>query len=289
VVEFNEISPLKPADLLNVNVRDHRKILVIDGRVAYTGGINFSSTYSTSSEWISSGDQQTSGWRDTHVAVRGPAAAGFQSLFLKTWHAMGGKEDPQLSTPENLEQQGNEVVAILSAEGGDNVQSEIFHAYLRAIESARERIWITQAYFAPDKDFMDLLRQAAHRGVDVRVMVPGVSDSEMLLNASRSRYGDLLKAGVEIFERQNALLHAKTAVIDGVWSTVGSSNLDSRSFLHNDEVNAIILGRHFAKEMEAQFLKDELESLRVSYGEWRERSLWKKLKEKLSWIVEYWI
>jgi cardiolipin synthase len=119
--------------------------------------------------------------------------------------------------------------------------------------------------------------------------VPGVTDSKLALNASRSRYRQLLEAGIGVYERQNALLHAKTAVIDGIWSTVGSSNLDNRSFVHNDEVNAIIIGDRFAEAMEHQFEFDMQQSRQISLAEWKERSLWKRIAEKLSWIVEYWL
>jgi cardiolipin synthase len=154
---------------------------------------------------------------------------------------------------------------------------------------AEERIWITQAYFAPDKEFLQLLASSARRGVDVRLLAPGLSDSAMVLSASRSRYGDLLEAGVRIFENQNAVLHAKTAVIDGIWSTVGSSNLDYRSFLHNDEVNAIVIGEEFGLEMEKQFLQDMTQAREIELHEWNDRSVWSRFREKLSWTIEYWL
>lgn len=289
LLEFNVVNPLGGDTPLDFNYRDHRKILVVDGRVAFTGGINLSSTYSASSSWPEPEDLKTSGWRDTHIAVRGPAASGFQELFLENWKKIGGEVSAQLQTQHEHDREGVEVVAIISSQGGDEVQSEIFEAYLHAMSVATKRIWVTQAYFVPGDRFMSHLLQAAKRGVDVRVLVPGVSDSNVVLNASRSRYKELLKGGVAVYERQNALLHAKTAVIDGLWSTVGSSNLDYRSFVHNDEVNAVILGRQFALEMEAQFDKDLEESRQITLEEWQDRSIWKRVKEKLSWFVEYWI
>jgi cardiolipin synthase len=157
------------------------------------------------------------------------------------------------------------------------------------MELATERIWITQAYFAPDERFMDTLRQAARRGVDVRVLVPGVTDIDMILFASRARYGDLLYDGVRLFETQDTVLHAKTAVIDGIWSTVGSSNLDYRSFLHNDEVNAIVLGARFGQLMESQFSKDAAAAKPVLLEEWRHRPLRERALETLSRVVDYWL
>lgn len=289
VREFNTLNPLKGETPLDFNRRNHRKILVVDGKVAFTGGINLSSTYSTSSSWPVIDDPKDSGWRDTHIAVRGPAVSGFQQLFIEYWEAMGGNTPVQIRTPGEFDREGAEVVAIISARGGDDIQSEIFEAYLHAMSVAEERIWITQAYFVPNERFMSQLQAAAQRGVDVRVLVPGVSDSDMVLHASRSRYGQLLKAGVAVYERQDALLHAKTAVIDGIWSTVGSSNLDYRSFMHNDEVNAVILGHQFAKEMEGQFRRDLDHSREMSLSQWQNRSIWTRLKEKFAWLVEYWI
>jgi cardiolipin synthase len=154
---------------------------------------------------------------------------------------------------------------------------------------ARDRVWITQAYFAPDDGFLDTLKSAARRGVDVRVIVPGESNSSLVLNASRSRYGALLEAGVRIYETQASFMHAKTAVIDGLWSTVGSSNLDYRSFLHNDEVNAVIFGTEFAGQLEMQFIDDILHSRAIALDEWRDRGVVRRLAEWLSWPVEYWL
>jgi cardiolipin synthase len=123
----------------------------------------------------------------------------------------------------------------------------------------------------------------------VRLLAPGLSDSGLVLSASRSRYGKLLKSGVRIFESQNAVLHAKTAVIDGIWSTVGSSNLDYRSFLHNDEVNAVVIGDEFANTMEKQFLQDVAQAREIELHDWQGRSLWSRFREKVSWAVEYWL
>jgi len=288
LVEFNSVNPVEGGNPLKFNHRDHRKLLVVDGTVAFTGGVNLSGTYTKQSSGKPKRDPVREGWRDTHVEIRGPAARGLETKFTDHWRALGREVEPHAVDGE-MSKEGNSVVAILSAKGGDDEQSEIFAAYIDAVTVARERIWITQAYFAPDDRFMELLKQAAHRGVDVRLLVPGVSDSRLVLNASRSRYTELLKAGVRIYENPNDLLHAKTAVMDGVWSTVGSSNLDYRSFLHNDEINAFILGGDFGQKMEAQFEKD-LESAReITLDQWRDRPFWQKVREKLSWTVEYWL
>lgn len=289
IIEFHNLNPLEGGNPLNFNVRDHRKLLMVDGTVAYTGGINLSNTYSSSSKDRKRKDPKADGWRDTHIAVYGPAVQGFEKIFRDNWTEHGGKPFDLTEAESGHNAAGEEIVAVLSAQGGDGEESPIFHAYLDAMKVARHRIWITQAYFAPDEGFLDELGDAARRGVDVRVIVPGVSDSQLVLNASRSRYGRLLEAGVRIYESNSSLLHAKTAVIDGIWSTVGSSNLDYRSFLHNDEVNAVVFGVSFARSLEDQFLDDIAESRAISLDEWHDRSLFKRVKEWISWPLEYWL
>lgn len=289
LIEFHKINPIDGGNPLNANVRDHRKLLVVDGEVAFTGGINFSSTYSSISGGKPKFDRLKEGWRDTHIAVWGPAVAGFEEIFEANWLGQGGAaEDFPLTLPEPTHE-GQDVIAVLHSVGGDGQESPIYHAYLETMDVAQEKIWITQAYFAPDKSFLEKLAQAADRGVDVRVMVPGFSDSNLVLNASRSRYGYLLKHGVKIYESTLSVLHAKTAVIDGIWSTVGSSNLDYRSFLHNDELNAIIFGQSFAAQMEAQFLVDMNSCEAVSLEEWKKRPIGDRIKEFFSWTIQYWL
>jgi cardiolipin synthase len=289
LIEYNKFDPIDGGNPLNLNNRNHRKLLVVDGLVAFTGGINLSSTYSSRSTGLPKENPVREGWRDTHIEIRGPAVQGLERTFLERWRALGGHlVRPQVVQPDGLPP-GDEVVAILKAEGGDGKQSAIFAAYLDAMRKAEERIWITQAYFAPDREFLELLASCAERGVDVRLLAPGLSDSGLVLSASRSRYGKLLKSGVRIFESQNAVLHAKTAVIDGIWSTVGSSNLDYRSFLHNDEVNAVVIGDEFANTMEKQFLQDVAQAREIELHDWQGRSLWSRFREKVSWAVEYWL
>jgi len=289
LIEFNEVNPIEGGNPFKLNNRDHRKLLVVDNDVAFTGGINLSSTYSSQSTGKPKPKPVDTGWRDTHVAIRGPAVQGFEEIFIKHWRALTEETIPASPNAPLDANLGQELVAILTADGGDGEGSPIFAAYIDAMEVAQSQIWITQAYFAPDKNFMTLLQRAAHRGVDVRILVPGLSDSGLVLNASRSRYKKLLEAGVRIYEVRNDLLHAKTAVIDHVWSTVGSSNLDYRSFSHNSEINAFILGSEFATQMEDQFELDIKNAEEIIASEWRQRSIFSKLTEKLSWTIEYWL
>jgi cardiolipin synthase len=293
VQEFNPIMSPKEGNPFWLNTRDHRKILVVDGKVAFTGGINFSEYYHSSSlHWLRRKTDSPSvidGWRDTHIAVRGPAVASFRKSFLELWSELTGDSCEELEDADPSYRPGEDAVALVTAEGGNERTSPIFEAYMKAIAAAKHSVWITQAYFLPGKNFMDLLRAAAERRVDVRILAPGISDSNLVLLASRSRYGRLLKSGVKIYESTHTILHAKTAVIDGIWSTVGSSNLDSRSCLHNHEANAIIIGRRFGRRMQQQFECD-LEPARViDHEEWKRRPLLQRINEHLCWIVEYWL
>ena len=165
----------------------------------------------------------------------------------------------------------------------------VYLTLMSAFESAQRSIHITMAYFVPDPAFVDVLAAAAQRGVDVVLVLPGFSDSSLVFNAGRSHYGKLLKAGVKIYERRDALLHAKTAVVDGVWSTVGSSNMDWRSFALNYEVNAVVLGPEFAADMEALFQRDVAESVRITPEAWRARGVADRFMEFFSRMFERWL
>jgi cardiolipin synthase len=151
---------------------------------------------------------------------------------------------------------------------------------LSAINSAETQILLTNAYFVPDPQLLASLKEAVQRGVDVRLLLPDKTDSDLVFHASRSYYDELLSAGVKIYERQDALLHAKTALIDGVWSTIGSTNLDWRSFTNNQEINAVILGQDFGQQMQDVFERDLESSKLLTLEEWRKRSIVTRIKEK---------
>lgn len=150
-------------------------------------------------------------------------------------------------------------------------------------------IHLTNAYFVPDPQLRQALADAAQRGVDVHIVLPGKTDSWAVFHAGRSHYDELLRAGVRLYERRDAVLHSKTASIDGVWSTIGSTNLDWRSFLHNDELNAVILGADFARQMDAMFEKDLAASDRIDPEQWQRRSLWLRVQEWVARRFEYWL
>lgn len=288
LIEYHNINPVDGGNPLNANIRDHRKLLIVDGVIAFTGGMNISGTYASSSGGRPK-DPITEGWRDTHISIHGPAVEGFRKIFEDNWVAQGGSVSEEFAHPADLKKAGSDLIASLSSSGGDGSESPIYRAYVEAIRSAKESIWITQAYFTPDKAFLTALKEAGERGVDVRIIVPGISDSKAILHASKSRYGSLMRAGIKIYENTNSLMHAKTAVVDGIWSTVGSSNLDSRSFIHNHEVNAIIFGADFGAQMQAQFNRDIKQCQAVTLTEWKDRSLLDRLKELFYRLFEYWI
>jgi cardiolipin synthase len=289
-LEFNPVNPATAKAGWDVNQRDHRKLLIIDGRTVFLGGINISSVYSGGS---SRGHSKTRPdgelpWRDTDLQIDGPVVAEFQKLFLATWAAQEGEPLAPRNFLPRLEPQGNEVMRAIGS-SPDDAFSLIYVTLLSAINSAESEVWLTNAYFVPDPQLLAALETAASRGVDVRIIVPGSTDSALVFHAGRSYYEELLQSGVKMFERSDALMHAKTAVIDGVWSTVGSTNLDWRSFLHNQEVNAVVLGTEFGDRMRAAFLRDVAKSEQITLEEWRDRSIGVQLKEKLARLWEYWL
>ena len=282
VVEFNPFNPLKTLWKWRPNHRDHRKILVVDGVIAFTGGVNISNVYSKKRHLASgagsSGSEADLPWRDTHVKIEGPAVAEFQRLFLDTWAWVDGPVDPKQKYFLRINERGDSLVMVVGSTPGQSNRIT-YLMYLSAIRNARSSIHLTVAYFSPVSELVKALARAAKRGVDVRIVVPQASDSPVSLRAGEYYYTRLLKAGVKLYRRKGGVLHAKTAVIDGVWSTVGSTNLDLRSFWYNDEANAVILGKEFAVSMEKLFNEDLEESDPLTLEKWKSRPKRNRLKE----------
>jgi cardiolipin synthase A/B len=280
VLEFNPINPLTAKSGWDVNQRDHRKLLIVDGKTAFLGGINISSVYSGGSFSRKSRQRPSGGlpWRDTQIQVEGPVVGEFQKLFLATWEKQKGTPLAAREYSPQLDNKGREVVRAI-ASTSDEPYSLIYVTLLSAINSAETSIHLTNAYFAPDAQLLAALKDAVGRGVDVRMILPSKTDSWLVFNTGRSYYSELLGAGVKIYERRDALLHAKTALIDGVWSTIGSTNLDWRSFLYNDEVNAVILGPEFGAQMQAMFDTDLASSNLITLEAWQHRSIGERIKE----------
>lgn len=286
VVAFNPMNLLKISGKRRVTYRDHRKIMIVDGRVAITGGVNFSQVYSSR---VSGGEQERKTelpWRDTDVQIEGPAVAEFQRLFLDTWGKQKGPALGKRNFFPHLKEAGKDLVQVIGSVSGVENRNT-FIMYVSAISFASNSVHLTNAYFAPDNQTVEALVNAAGRGIDVRIVVPGTTDVPLSLYAGQYYYSTLLNSGVKLYQRRNAILHAKTAVIDGVWSTVGSTNMDFWSFARNDEVNAIILSSEFASQMERMFNWDLAESDQIKREEWEQRPLFPRIKELLAHLFAH--
>ena len=283
VLEFNPLQPNArvPVDL---NRRDHRKLLVVDGAVAITGGVNISRVYENVAPPPGApATADTLPWRDTDVRITGPAVAQFQRLFMTTWHEQHGPPiPPPVRSPGWI--RGRARVAAIDGTPGKE-RPTIYRTLLVAIALARHSVHLTTGFFAPTPALRHGLERAARRGVDVRVIVPDHSSSELAIAAGRASYGDLLEAGVHILERHGVVLHAKTAVIDGDYSIVGSSNLDWRSVVYNNEIDAVVIDRAFGRQMEALFRQDEAHSTEITQRSWRARPLGERLDEWIARLI----
>jgi len=285
VVEFNPINPLKDRENWGLTHRDHRKILIADGTVAIIGGINISEVYSSSPLKRKQREKAPIHWRDTDVQIEGPAVAELQKLFLDTWVKQKGLQRSERNYFPDLKDAGNALVRVVGSTPGE-INRIPFIVYVSAMTFAEHSIHLTNSYFIPDDQILKALTDAAKRGVDVKIILPGTTDSQLALHAQRYHYSVLLKSGVKVYEHGASLLHAKTAVIDKVWSTVGSTNMDFLSMLNNDEVNAIILSQEFAVEMEKMFAGDLAESRQIHWDEWQDRPLLPRFRE---WFVNLFI
>ena len=292
VLEFNPVNPVNAKAGWDVNQRDHRKILIVDGQTAFLGGINISGVYSTGSasagSSIGSGKAKDRPWRDTDLQLTGPVVADLQKMFIETWESQKGEPLAKRNYFPKIAPKGKEVVRAI-ASAPEEPFSPIYATFLSAINSAETEILLTNAYFVPDPQLMDALIGAVARGVDVKMVLPSATDSWLVFHAGRAHYERLLRGGLKLYEREDVLLHSKTALIDGVWSTIGSTNLDWRSFLHNQEVNAVIIGQDFGDRMRASFERDLAASKQIKLEEWERRSIDVRVKELFGRIWEYWL
>lgn len=292
MIAFNPVNPAKAKGNWSINNRDHRKLMVVDGSVAFTGGINISSDYANSSLFRSrrkpdNVDKNKVGWRDTHVKIEGPAVATLQWAFVNNWVRQEGGELSARDYFPRLSPVGDKFVRVLATDPGSN--SEIYKSLMVAINEAKKSVHITSAYFVPDQQVVDALIAAAKRGVDVKLVLPGVSDHGLVMYAGQAFYEQLLAGGVKIFQLQVAVLHAKTAVIDEAWSTIGSANIDRRSFIHNYELNVVVIDPAFGRDMESAFNEDLRDSKEVTLEQWRDRPWADRIKEWAARLTEYWI
>ncbi len=251
--------------------RDHKKLLVIDGEKAFTGGFNIGDEYHVYFK------KQKEAWRDTGIYLEGPIAATLLEMFKKSWRAWKGKPITWEKKPEPAKQ-GVSVIPIFtnSAKGRKKLRKLFFYS----ISTAKETILLTNAYFAPSKRMLTLFEDAVKRGVKVKLLLPGKSDVVPVFYASRASYKKLLSAGVEIYDYQGRILHAKSAVFDSCWSIIGSANLDFQSLRRNDESNVGVFDDDFAMQMTETFMEDLNHSVQIDEKTWLKRPLYEKVLEK---------
>ena len=282
VIEFNPIAPWKHRFRLSkLTRRDHRKILVVDGRVGFTGGINIADF------WLPL-DDGGGGWRDDMLRIDGPAVAGLRDCFARVWGRLRGRKllltgfAAQASPAFTTTPGSGQAVRVLG-QHYFRTRHEISRAYLYYLRAATKSVFIANSYFVPDGRVLRALGRAARRGVDVRIIVPGQSDVDIVRHASRAVWGRLLRAGVRIFEWDESVLHAKSAVIDSSWSTTGTFNFDYLSLRLNLEVNVSVLDARFASTLEASFLDDFGRCREVLLADFRFRPLGQRILEFIAY------
>jgi len=277
-VEIVRYRPLRWYTLDRINKRTHRKILVVDGRIGFVGGIGIADPYAGHA-------QDKDHWRDSQFQFEGPVVAQLQSDFLDNWIKTGGV---LLDGPEyfpTLDSVGPQMAQAFHSSPGDGVE-RLRLLYLLAISSASERILIANPYFVPNKLAVGMLVDARRRGVDVEIIVPGpILDAGVVRRASRAKWGPLLEAGVKIYEYQPTFYHTKVMVVDDCWASVGSTNFDNRSFRLNDEANINVFDRTFAGEQIRIFADDRARSRRMTLEEWRRRPITQRLEELVGRMV----
>jgi len=269
---------ITPWELLDYNYRNHRRILVIDGKIGFTGGNGVSDAWT--------GDGRTKGhWRDTDVEVEGPAVRQLQGAFVESWrettgNVLGGETYFPALAPAG----GSDAQVVKSSPMSGSFDAYLF--YLMSIAAAKKSIYITYPYFLPGDRLTEALLAAASRGVRVVLLTPGVIDWQVVYRASRSGFGPLLLGGIKIYEYQPALMHAKTMVIDGMLATVGSTNLDNRSFALNEEIDLVVHDAGIARQLETSFAEDLNHSTEVTYEAWKSRPLSEKILDLFTLLIE---
>jgi cardiolipin synthase len=270
--------PIRISNLGRINNRDHRKLVIVDGRIAYTGGFGWAD------EWLGNAENPKH-YRETNLRITGPAVNRLQGAFAENWIEETGEVaaadeyfprlTPTGSTPIN--------VVYTSPTGSISSVQILYHL---AISGARKEILIQNPYLLPSRQTMQLLAAAVKRGVRVRIMVPSVevTDSPIVQHASHVDYGLLLESGIEIWEYKRTLLHQKVIVIDGLWSSIGSTNLDDRSFQLNDELNVGIIDAAVAEELREAFEGDLRHARRATHAEWADRTLWHRTVDRMAYL-----
>ncbi|HET7435523.1 MAG TPA: cardiolipin synthase [Thermoanaerobaculia bacterium] len=270
--------PLRWWTLSRVNHRTHRKLLIVDGEVGFSGGVGIADT------WLGDADSREH-WRETMVRVEGPVVTQMQFAFMDNWVKSRGELLTGLDYFPRVPPRGTCLTQVVKSSPSEG-SSAVKLLYIISIVSATKSIYISNAYFVPDRDTIRALEGAIRRGVDVRVIVPGpFTDVPIVRNAGRFYYTHLLRRGVRVFEYQPTMMHAKTMVVDGIWTTVGSSNFDDRSFRLNDEVNVNIHDEAIAAQMEQMFFEDLARSEEITRRRWIQRPWWERVKQRVAgWL-----
>lgn len=268
-IEIRRYNPPSWYNLARINHRTHRRLMVVDGTTGFIGGAGIADKWS--------GDAQDSQhWRDTHFRVEGPAVTQMQSAFIDNWIETTGEALHSVDFLPQLNSQGAAMAHVFSSAPRNGAKTMQL-LYLMSITSATKTIDLSAAYFVPDEVALQTLVQALRRNVRVRIIVPGPHmDQSLVAHASRSKWGDLLEAGAEIYEYQPTMFHCKVMVVDSLWTSVGSTNFDSRSFSINSEANLNVYDADFAKRQTVIFERDLQHSRRVTLQHWQGRSLWSR-------------
>lgn len=279
-VNMIPFSPVKvPVINHRINFRNHRKIIVIDGNVGFVGGLNIGDEYLGKNNYFGF-------WRDTHLFVKGEAVRSLQLIFLQDWYYMTEENllTPEYLSPELVENAELGGVQMLAG-GPDNEWEVIKNVFFSMIVSAKESIWIATPYFIPDEDILTSLKVAALSGIDVRIIVPYRPDKKIVFHASRSYFPELLEAGAKIYEYNNGFLHSKVIIVDKELASIGTSNMDMRSFHLNFEVNAFLYRTRSTQTLVEDFLSDINHSAEIHYHTFMKRSLALRLFESTARLL----
>ena len=265
-----------------LNYRDHRKIIIIDGKTGFTGGINVSDKY------INKGDAEKLYWRDTHIKITGPAVNSLQYHFIVNWNFCSEsmlKIEASLFPEDTAKDPGENDLVQIVAGGPDYPSSSIMLSFFAAIARAREKVYITSPYFIPNESICEALKMAALSGKDVRLLLPGISDSVVVNAAARSFFQEMLTSGVRIYLYQKGFIHAKTVIVDDSLSIIGTANMDARSFDLNFEINSVIYSKDICRRLYDIFLQDIEFSEEATLTEWGKRKWWQELRDDIARLL----
>jgi cardiolipin synthase A/B len=279
-VQIRKFRPLRWYNLDRLNQRTHRKLLVVDGRIGFTGGIGIADLFAGHA-------QDEDHWRDSQYRAEGPVVGQMQATFLDNWVQTGGELLDGAAHFPPLDPVGGQRAHAVQSSPGDGTEN-LRLMYLLAVASATRSIRIANSYFVPNTLAVEMLVAARRRGVDVEIIVPGkIGDAAVVRRASRAKWGPLLEAGVRIYEYQPTMYHMKVMIVDDYWASVGSTNLDNRSFRLNDENNLNVFDEEFARAQSAVFAADRSRAREVTLEAWRDRPLRERLAEQMARVMRH--